>query len=95
VDGDDETDRCDAEPLAGEVQRDCDPEQGVDEVLDVAGLCRGEQRPVAVGRALQDFVEGEVRVVVVVVAFGFRVLDGLLYEKMEMRKASTTTAARK
>jgi len=68
-------------PWLSEIQRDGDPEQRVDEVLDVAGLRRREQRPVTVGRPLQHLVEREVRVVVVVVALGLRVLDRLLDEE--------------
>ena len=44
----------------------------------MAGLRRDEQRPVAVGRSLQDLIQQETRVVVIVVPFGLGALDGLL-----------------
>ncbi len=78
VDADDDPDRRDTEALTYQIKRDRNPEQRIDEVLDVARLRGGEQRPVAVRRALQHLIEREVRVVMVVVTLGLCVLDGFL-----------------
>jgi len=90
MDADDDPDGFDREPLTREIQRHGDPEQRVDEVLDVAGLCGREQRPVAVGRPLQHLVEREVRVVVSSSPSACAYWTVSLMRKTEMRNASTT-----
>jgi len=96
MDADDDPDGFDREPLTREIQRHGDPEQRVDEVLDVAGLCGREQRLVAVRRPLQHLVEREVRVVVVLVSLqACASWTVSLMRKTEIRNASTTTIARK
>ncbi len=106
MDADDDSDLGNTETLGDEEDGEGDPDERVDEVLDVSRLRCGKERPVLVGRAFDDLGEREVGLTRSAVSFDavtivvetcrlcLRVGRVSSIRTIAMSKATTITAAK-